>query len=384
MRPIIIRQIFRRSPLLILLFAAIGALLIMCFSVIAKLYYEQSLSWPDFLSGEHIDVYVYQYLPDTENPITVEDLIDYCKEREDSFIIYRNFEFSGGREVYLSGDTPFKPEIVEGRSFTEEDFEKKIPVAIIADEKRVVNKCVIIDDRNYFLHENIEYEVIGKFKRPSRTYLQEEPVMAGSWVYDSSYFVNMAASFETGSSSSINGDYTIDAKEKSIEFLNDFKAFAGKINPDIGFNLEETEVNIPANNVQRLMRAINYEDSIMAMTVCFIISFLILLSAPAITKYWVEGRKEEISARKLSGGKPSTIRNMMLRDYLIIATAGYLLGLLVIIVLVYLKLLSYMGVTVYPAAVISGYIICLLIGLIFGFISLTIISEKNTTGKTGE
>ena len=384
MRLITIKQLFKRSPLLILLFAAIGALLTLCFSVIAGYYYEQALSWPDFLSNEHVNVHISQYLPDTESPVTVKDLIDYCKEREDSSIIYRNFEFSGGREVYLSGDTYFKPEIAEGRSFTREDFDKHLPVAIIASEEWAIKRCVIRDGREYFLHENNEYEVIGKFIRPSRTYLPKEGIPAGSMVYDALYFVNMAASFEIGSSSPLNGDYTIDAKEKSIEFLNDFKAFAGKINPDIGFDLKEAEVTIPANNAQRLLRAINYEGSVQIAAICFIISFLILLSAPAITNYWVEGRKEEISSRMLSGGKPSAIRNIMLRDYLIITTAGYLFGLLLVIVLVYLKPLSFMGVTVYPAAVISGYIICLLIGLIFGFISLTIILGENALTKTGE
>ncbi len=380
----IIRQMFKRSPLLILLFAAIGALLILYFSIIAGLYYEQALSWPDFLSGEHINVYISQYLPDTENPIMVKDLIDYCKEKEDSFIIYRNFEFSGGREVYLSGDTSFKPEIVEGRSFVEEDFEKQLPVAIIVDEEWAINRCVIRDGREYFFHENNEYEVIGKFRRPSRKYLQEEAIPAGSMVYDASYFVNMAALFEAGFSPPLNGDYIVDAKEKSIEFLNDFKAFAGKINPDIGFHSEEAEVTISTSNAQRLLKAIIYDDSVLIMTVCFIISFLILLSAPAITNYWVEGRKEEISARKLSGGKPSAIRNMMLRDYLIIATTGYLVGLLLVILLVYLKLPSFIGVTVYPAAVISGYVICLLIGLLFGIISLTIILGKKAITEAGE
>lgn len=362
-------------------------LLTLCFSIVAEYYYKQALSWPDFLSDEYVTVYIQQYLPDTENPVRTKDLIDYCKEREDSFIIYRNFPLSGGKAVYLSGDTSFKPEIVEGRSFTREDFEKQMPVAIIADYadyEWLSDKCIIRDGKEYILHENNEYEVIGKFKRPSRQYLQEDGLTMYELVYDASYFVNMAALFETDLSTPLNGDYTIDAKEKSMEFLNDFKTLAGKINPDISIDLEEVEMVIPVNNTQRLLRAINYEDSVQITTICFIISFLILLNIPSITNYWIEGRKKEISARMLSGGKPSAIRNMMLRDYLLITTVGYVFGLLLVIIVAHLEPFSFMGVTIYPAAVISGYITCLLIGLILGFISLTIILKKNVIIPTRE
>lgn len=153
-----------------------------------------------------------------------------------------------------------------------------MPVAIIADYEWLSDKCIIRDGKEYILHENNEYEVIGKFKSPSRQYLQEDGLTMYELVYDASYFVNMAALFETDLSTLLNGNYTIDAKEKSMEFLNDFKTLAGKINPDISIDLEEVEVVIPVNNTQRLLRAINYEDSVQITTICFIISFLILLN----------------------------------------------------------------------------------------------------------
>jgi len=343
----------------------------------------QTTAWPDFLSGKHINVYIQQYLPDTKTPVKTKDLIDYCKARDDNFILYRDFPLSGGKAVYLSGDTSFKPEIVEGRSFTREDFEKQMPVAIIADYEWLSDKCIIRDGKEYILHENNEYEVIGKFKSPSRQYLQEDGLTMYELVYDASYFVNMAALFETDLSTLLNGNYTIDAKEKSMEFLNDFKTLAGKINPDISIDLEEVEVVIPVNNTQRLLRAINYEDSVQITTICFIISFLILLNIPSITNYWIEGREKEISERMLSGGRPSAIRNIMLRDYLLITTIGYVFGLLLAIIILQSKAFSFIG-TIYPAAVISGYITCLLIGLILGFISLTIILKKNVIIPTRE
>jgi len=384
-RLITIKKILKRSPLLIILFAAVGALFTLYFSGIAEYYYSQAVSWPDFLSGKHVNVYIQQYLPDTENPVRTKDLIDYCKEREDSFIIYRDFPYTSGKAVYLGGNTSFEPDIVEGRSFTKEDFEKQMPVAIIADYEWLSDKCIIRNGKEYILHENNEYEVIGKFKRPSRQYLQEDGLTMYEGVYDASYFVNMAASFETDIFIPLNGYYTIDAKEKSGEFLEGFTNLVKKINPDIRIDREEViEEAIIVNNTQRLLRAINYEDSMKLLILIILPAFLILLNIPSITNYWIEGRKKEISVRMLSGGKPSAIRNMMLRDYLLITTIGYVFGLLLVIIVANFKLFLFIGVTVYPAAVISGYITCLLIGLILGFISLTIILKKNVIIPTRE
>lgn len=362
------------------MFAAIGAILTLYLSIIAGFYYRQASSWPDFLSGQQVDVYISQFLPDTENPVTVKNLTDFCKERDESLLIYRNVEFTGGKEVYLSGNTSFKPDITEGRNFAEEDFENQKQVAIIADDEDMIETCIIRNGKEYILHENNEYEVIGKFNRPSVEYLQRDGMLAGYYIYDASYFVNMAASFDIDPDVPLYGDYTIDAKGKSTEFLNDFKTIAREINPDITIDVKELESVVPVSNSQRLLRAINYEDSVQVASICFIICFLLLLNFGAITNYWVSGRTEEIAGRVNSGGKLTSIRNIMLRDYLILVTLGYLAGLLLLIILLHIKPFSLIltGITIYPLTVIIGYLACLLIGLISGYISLTIILRKNT------
>ena len=365
------------------MFAAIGAILTLYLSIIAEFYYRQASSWPDFLSGQQIDVHISQWLPDTENQVTVKNLTDFCKERDESLLIYRNVEFTGGKEVYLSGNTSFKPDITEGRNFAEEDFENQKQVAIIADDEDMIETCIIRNGKEYILHENNEYEVIGKFNRPSVEYLQRDGMLAGYYIYDASYFVNMAASFDIDPDVPLYGDYTIDAKGKSTEFLNDFKTVAREINPDITVDVKKLELAVPVDNSQRLLRAlraINYQDSVQVAYICFITCFLLLLNFGAITNYWVSGRTEEIAGRVNSGGKLTSIRNIMLRDYLILVTLGYLAGLLLLIILLHIKPFSLIltGITIYPLTVIIGYLACLLIGLISGYISLTIILRKNT------
>lgn len=321
--------------------------------------------WPDFLSGQHITAYIQQYLPDTKTPIKTKDLIDYCKSREGNFIIYKDdFLISHGKAVYLGGNTSFEPEIIEGRNFTKEDFEKQTPTALIAEY--LSDRCILRDGKEYFLHENNEYEVIGKFRsQPYRQYVEQ-------YKFDASYFVNMAASFDTNLNTPLNGNYTIDAKEKSIGFLNDFKSLAREINPDIRIDVEEA---IIANNTQKLLLAAISSSYLLIVFV--LTAFLILLNISSITNYWIEGRKKEISVRMLSGGKPSAVRNMMLRDYLLIVTVGYGLGLLLAIIILQSTAFLFIGGTIYPAVVISGYAVCLVIGAVAGFISLTVRLKQN-------
>ncbi|MDI6735861.1 MAG: hypothetical protein QME42_06665 [bacterium] len=321
--------------------------------------------WPDFLSGEHINIDIIQ---DIQHPVRVRDLIDYLKERNSSIIIYKDFQISGGKALYLSGETSFKPEIIEGRSFSKEDFEKQKPVAIIADDEWTNNRCIIRDGKDYYLHENNEYEIIGRFKRKqNKNYIEMEK-------FDALCFVNMSASFETNLSAPINGIYSIDAKGNSRDFLNDFEKAAKKINPDI--KIEEIKKSKVDDVIWMLKMAIDSSMNFLVMLVFTI--FLILLNISSITNYWIEGRKREISIRMLLGGKASAIRNMMFRDYLLIVTIGYGIGVLLAIILLYFAKKSfYLEVTIYTVAIIFCYIACLIIGMISGFIFITIKLKQN-------
>ena len=188
--------ILNRSQSIILLFISIAVLFTVCFSSIAKNYYTQKVN-PDFLSDSHIRILIAQDPSATKNPVITKDLISYCESKGGDFILYEeNFQISGGKALYLSGNTSFKPEIVEGRSFTEEDFKNHRPVAIISDTDRVVDKCILRDGREYYLHENNEYEVIGKFKELYHVYPDQEE-------YDALYFVNMATSFDANLNTSL-------------------------------------------------------------------------------------------------------------------------------------------------------------------------------------
>jgi len=171
----------------------------------------------------------------------------------------------------------------------------------------------------------------------------------------------------------LNGNYSIDAKVKSINFVSDFTAMTRQINPNIEINIKKA---ISDNNLKNLEQAIS--KSLQIIIIYILATFLVLLNISSTTYYWIDGRKKEIAVRMLSGGKPSNIKLMMLRDYLIIATIGYGIGLLPAIIIIRIeKLFSFIGGIIYPAAIITGYGACIAIGVVVGFIFLTARLKQN-------
>lgn len=316
--------------------------------------------WPDFLSGDHVNIYTWP--PEEGAEINTEFIIDFLNNYN-NIILYKNITGgSGVKCVYLKGDTSFKPKIEKGRSFTDEDFEQKRPVAIISDEEWTNSRVLVMGDKEYYLHENEKYEVIGRFKREEgKHYIEME-------YYDALCFVNMNASFGT-KATPLQGEYSIDAGRDSQALLSDLKTAVNSANPDT--RIEEIKKSRLDDIVWMLKMAILSSMNFLVMLVSTTI--LILLNISNITNYWIEGRRREIGIRMLVGGRRSAIRNMVFRDYLIIVSLGYVLGvLLAIAILNFAGKKFFFGVTIYGTAVIFGYLACLLIGMVSGFIFISV------------
>jgi hypothetical protein len=340
-------------------------LITVALSFIAESYHVQTV-WPDFLSGDHVNVNI---LPAPEGAgITKEILIKYMLENTDRAIIYENDR--GGmrvKKVYLIGDTEFNPEIIAGRSFIDEDFKKRRPVAIINDSEWINRRILLRDGREYLWHENNEYEVIGRFRRKTwKNYIERE-------YYDASIFVNMNALFEA-QELPLLGSFSIDAGRESPALISGLKEKVKSINPDIYIQeIEKSRVDdIMAMLATAVKRSFNF------LLILIYTAFLILLNISTITNYWIEGRNKELAIRMLSGGKRSNIRMLILREYLLIVSLAYASGVLLAYMLMNIagKVFAF-GVTIYSAAIITGYLACLLIGVISGLIFITVRLKQN-------
>lgn len=352
-----IRQILHRATLLMVLFAAVAAMVTLCFATVAEFYAMESVL-PDFLSDNSVNVAIYQR-SDGESLVKTKDLLEFCYAQDAALIVYKNYPISNGKAVFLSGNTAFKPELVEGRSFSKDDFEHQAPVALIAEEIR--DRGINRNGELYFLHENIEYRVIGIFRRQTSRRHATWGDKSGAL-----YFVNMAASTGTNLDTPLNGSYFIDAKEKSMDVFDELTLYIRRINPEIDI---KAHVNT-ASTSQNLMQSIrNTQVIILAFALT---SILVLLNVFSMTYYWIEGRYKELAVRIMSGGRLPRIRLMMLLDYLLIVTIGYGFGLIIAVMVIKSGMFPFIGETVHLAAVIAGYLLCLAAGSFAGWISLTL------------
>jgi len=343
--------------LLIAVFAAVAAMVALCFTTVAQFYIMEAMD-PDFLSDNSVNVEIHQN-NEGEPVVQTRDLLEYFSLQGKSLIVYRSYPIANGKAVFLSGDTAFNPEIIEGRSFSKDDFEQQRAVALI--DERIRDRCIKRVGELYFLHEGNEYKVIGIFKtQTARQY--------GGWSDTSGalYYVNMAAAIGKNLDTPLSGIYSIDAKEKSMESFDGFTTYAKKINPEINMRAEATT----ASTSQQLIQSIrNTQVLIIAFALT---SILVLLNVFGTTYYWLEGRYKELAVRIMSGAGTFDLRGMLLRDYLLIVTIGYSIGLALAIIIIKAGWLPFIGESVHMSAVVAGYLLCLAAGTVTGSIALAL------------
>ena len=352
--------------MLMVLFAAVAAMVAICFSTIAEFYTMEAVL-PDFLSDSSVSVEINQ-VSDSPNPVRTKDLVEYFSLHGSGVLIYKDYPISNGKAVLLSGKTNFNPDIVEGRSFQQEDFVQQEPVALIAEEFR--NRCVDRDGESYFLHENIEYRVVGIFKtQASRKY--------AAWGDTSGamYYVNMSALVGNNLEIPLNGSFAIDAIEKSMDVYDDFVLYANQINPDLNLR---AEINMSSTS-QNLMQSI--KNTFIVIFALALTAFLVFLNVFSTTYYWLEGRFKELAVRIMSGGTMFRIRCLLLRDYLLIVTIGYFLGLIIAIMVIKSGVFPFIGETVHLAAISASYLLCFITGATAGWLVLLFRLKKEIAAQ---
>ncbi|MBZ4666577.1 MAG: hypothetical protein JG770_1830 [Mahella sp.] len=343
--------------MLIAVFAAVAAMVALCFTTVAQFYIMETVD-PDFLSDNSVKVEIYQ-INDGEPLVQTKDLLEYFSLQGGSLIVYRSYPIANGKAVFLSGDTGFKPNIIEGRSFSTDDFEQQAAVALI--DAGIRDRCIERDGELYFLHEGNEYKVVGIYKAPTvRQY--------GVWGDTSGalYYVNMAAAIGKNLDTPLNGVYFIDAKEKSMDYFDGLAAYAKKINPEINMRAEVNSASTSQNLIQSIRET---QVLIIAFALTII---LVLLNVFSTTYYWLEGRYKELAVRIMSGAGTPSLRRMLLRDYLLIVTIGYGIGLALAIIIIQAGLFPFIGESVYMSAVVVGYLLCLAVGIVTGSIALSL------------
>lgn len=79
-----------------------------------------------------------------------------------------------------------------------------------------------------------------------------------------------------------------------------------------------------------------------------------------------------MAVRIMSGAGTFGLRAILLRDYLLIVTIGYGIGLALAIIIIKAGWFPFIGESVHLSAVVAGYLLCLAAGTVTGSIALAL------------
>lgn len=333
-----IKYLLSKSKFLILFFSSVSVLISLCVTTIVD-GYNQTINLSDFLSNKHIILNL-----SSDKDLKVSALTEKFNH-EENILIYRTFPFARGKEVFFKGKTNFAPQIVSGTNFSNDDFDDGTNAAIVAET--YVDKCVDRNGQKYLFHNNIEYEVVGIYRNPKRTI---NPY--------AEYYVNLNSK---DSNQSLNGTYFIDGATKSKDDI--ILAVKG-LDQDINVSLEYYEPSFSAS-VKALFNNLGIVVTILVLCVV-----LVLLNIFSCTANWIEGRNNEVAIRKLVGAKDWKVFFMVVKDFILLLTGGFIIGVLISVILLKLQIFVFIPDRINFNAVILSYLICLIISLITITVSL--------------
>jgi ABC-type antimicrobial peptide transport system permease subunit len=153
-----------------------------------------------------------------------------------------------------------------------------------------------------------------------------------------------------------DGTYYFDSKNSS---LIEFNKVLNNIN-DIGSKpvIEYTQAKTDSKS---LLNVVSNSKSIIATVLLTML--LVLLNVFSSTYNWINGRRKEISIRKMVGATDREISRYIIKGYLLLVTISFIIGFIgsVIFIKVYHPPLT--GETVSPWVIVFNYIFVNVIGL---------------------
>lgn len=339
MEVIKIKQYFYKSPFLILIYTTVTALIIISFSSIINQFFNFNKTLT-FLSDDYVIAKISNHNTDS-TALNREKLVKSLEKIKSGFVFVRDYSTTNSEEIFYDDGSLFNIKMISGRKFSQHDFTDLTNTAIVA--KNYISKCKHEGNNLILIHDNKEFEVIGIFDNSS-----------DSTQFKINYYVNYkSANLLTEPS---DGTYYFDSKNSS---LIEFKKVLNNIN-DIGSKpvIEYTQAKTDSKS---LLNVVSNSKSIIATVLLTML--LVLLNVFSSTYNWINGRRKEISIRKMVGATDREISRYIIKGYLLLVTISFIIGFIgsVIFIKVYHPPLT--GETVSPWVIVFNYIFVNVIGL---------------------
>lgn len=220
--------------------------------------------------------------------------------------------FSDYKSIFIKGKCDNKPEMIEGRFFKEEDFNKDNKYTVIG--KNLLENLVDEDGKKYYSIEGSYYEVIGVMGNSK----EDTP-------YDNYVYVNLDSLLEKDGSY-LNGKFIIDGR------LNSNNLFE-----EITEKYKDTSMSVKKVNRTSSLTEDIIKDNIASKTKYIIeIVCVLVINTFLITEYWIKDRDKEMGIRRVVGATKMQISIRILRELMIIGLISYLTGYLLFLGVTYI------------------------------------------------
>lgn len=349
------RYLLSKSKQLIVVTISIGLLIILCLSNLVEAFKMVGIP-ANGLTNNYFVFSIGEYRDKiTKGNIRLSDMLIFLKNQRSEVVLLKESD-SNIFGVYAVNHK-FEPNIISGRTFSKDDFEKKTNTIIIYEGLK--DKCVEKDGKKYFQYDANYFEVIGVFKPSSNTVnkdalayynLSSEKLESKNIIYDNYIF----------------GQFQIDAGRRTAEIVRKLDDYC---------TVKITRSTIDNGFVEKLQKTISAQG--LALFPIILIIFMILLNSINISSNWIENRKREIFVRRLVGATNKKISIMLLKDFFLIITLSYILVLLLAIIVSRVDLIILLNFKFSMETVVFSYFTVILTGLISASLMLITYYKNN-------
>ena len=304
-----------RSKLLILIYLIAACLLTLASAAIMKFQFSDKKTF-EGLSESYAIGELKSMDYENENGLTVNDLMMFTRSMDHTYILAKQYFYSGGIGIAYSEESNFTLPLVSGRNFEEEDFENHTNTMMVSED--IINDCTQRDDTLYYIHDNEEYEVIGVFQG-----------VIGNAGDEIIYYINLAA--QRLQDKTAIGTYVLDTGTSSLSDFDKLKAYVENKNNLVSVKYSKG-LSEDASKFSKLV-----SNSVGMIVIVIAGGSLVLINSFSATAVWIFARKKEIGIRKMLGATDGQIYLHIVKQYILLIGSSYLLGMLPAFLIVHLS-----------------------------------------------
>lgn len=249
------------------------------------------------------------------------DAIVKSGRKSNEFIFAIKMNSINSIAIYYTSSKQFDKELIRGRAFTQQDFDKHADTVMISSD--IEKKCIRIKDILYFEYAGDKYEVIGVYSSNDKE----------GDKHPDCYFNYYARSLDP----TLYKNFVFDAGKESSTIWDNLTANINELKSK-NIALEY----VPLDSVE----GTEFEDSMTNFAgmqgILIITAILVLLNAVSVSINWLAWYKKEIGIRRLHGASKGKISCWIIGNMLVYVAVSFTFG--VILSTIFLIITEYLPV----------------------------------------